>query len=365
MPSITNKPSTINYSPSTPKSKKILVTGTAGFIGFHLAKKLLERGDEVVGLDNINDYYDVNLKYARLQQLGIQKDTINNQPSTIDQNPSTINYQLSTKFPPHKFYKVDLEDTEAINHIFKTEQFDAVVNLAAQAGVRYSIENPHAYIQSNVVGFLNILEACRNYGVKNLSYASSSSVYGLNESQPFKTTDKTDTPISLYAATKKSNELMAHTYSHLYGIQTTGLRFFTVYGPWGRPDMAPMLFADAISNDRAIKVFNHGKMSRDFTYIDDIVDGVIKVIDNPSDYSVYNIGNNAPVSLMEFIETLEDALGKKAEKNFMDMQPGDVESTYADTQDLMNDFGYKPDTKLVDGIDEFVKWYKSFYKSEK
>jgi UDP-glucuronate 4-epimerase len=333
---------------------KILVTGTAGFIGFHLAKKLLERGDEVVGLDNINDYYDVNLKYARLAELGIQKKSL-----------IPNHYTLSTKFPLHKFYKVDLEDTKAINHIFETEQFDAVVNLAAQAGVRYSIENPHAYIQSNVVGFLNILEACRNYGVKNLSYASSSSVYGLNESQPFKTTDKTDTPISLYAATKKSNELMAHTYSHLYGIQTTGLRFFTVYGPWGRPDMAPMLFADAISNDRAIKVFNHGKMSRDFTYIDDIVDGVIKVIDNPSDYSVYNIGNNAPVSLMEFIETLEDALGKKAEKNFMDMQPGDVESTYADTQDLMNDFGYKPDTKLVDGIGEFVKWYKGFYKSEK
>ncbi|QHG91877.1 NAD-dependent epimerase [Sulfurimonas sp. CVO] len=332
---------------------KILVTGTAGFIGFHLAKKLLERGDEVVGLDNINDYYDVNLKYARLAELGIQKKSL-----------IPNHYTLSTKFPLHKFYKVDLEDTKAINHIFETEQFDAVVNLAAQAGVRYSIENPHAYIQSNVVGFLNILEACRNYGVKNLSYASSSSVYGLNESQPFKTTDKTDTPISLYAATKKSNELMAHTYSHLYGIQTTGLRFFTVYGPWGRPDMAPMLFADAISNDRAIKVFNHGKMSRDFTYIDDIVDGVIKVIDNPSDYSVYNIGNNAPVSLMEFIETLEDALGKKAEKNFMDMQPGDVESTYADTQDLMNDFGYKPDTKLVDGIGEFVKWYKGFYKSE-
>ncbi len=350
-------PSTINHQPSTPKSKKILVTGTAGFIGFHLAKKLLERGDEVVGLDNINDYYDVNLKYARLAELGLNiKD--------IKQSLTPNHYTLSTKFPLHKFYKVDLEDTEAINHIFEAEQFDAVVNLAAQAGVRYSIENPHAYIQSNVVGFLNILEACRNYGVKNLSYASSSSVYGLNESQPFKTTDKTDTPISLYAATKKSNELMAHTYSHLYGIQTTGLRFFTVYGPWGRPDMAPMLFADAISNDRAIKVFNHGKMSRDFTYIDDIVDGVIKVIDNPSDYSVYNIGNNAPVSLMEFIETLEDALGKKAEKNFMDMQPGDVESTYADTQDLMNDFGYKPDTKLADGIGEFVKWYKWFYKSE-
>jgi UDP-glucuronate 4-epimerase len=328
---------------------KILVTGTAGFIGYHLAKKLLERGDEVVGLDNINDYYDVNLKYARLAELGIDKESIKENSLAI-----------STKYSKHKFIKANLEDATALNRLFETEKFEAVCNLAAQAGVRYSIENPHAYIQSNVVGFLNILEACRNYGVKNLSYASSSSVYGLNESQPFKTTDKTDTPISLYAATKKSNELMAHTYSHLYGIQTTGLRFFTVYGPWGRPDMAPMLFADAISNDRAIKVFNHGNMSRDFTYIDDIVDGVIKVIDNPSNYNVYNIGNNAPVSLMEFIETLEYALGKKAEKNFMPMQDGDVVSTYADVSGLMNDFGYKPDTKLSDGIGEFVGWYKAF-----
>jgi UDP-glucuronate 4-epimerase len=331
---------------------KILVTGTAGFIGYHLTKKLLERGDEVVGLDNINDYYDVNLKYARLNELGIDKDELKG------------NKLVSSKtYPNHKFIKANLEDRQTINKLFKTEKFDAVCNLAAQAGVRYSIENPHAYIQSNVVGFMNILEACRNYGVKNLSYASSSSVYGLNKSQPFKTTDITDTPISLYAATKKSNELMAHTYSHLYGIQTTGLRFFTVYGPYGRPDMAPMLFASAISEDRAIKVFNHGKMSRDFTYIDDIVDGIIKVIDNPSSYNVYNIGNNAPVSLMEFIETLENSLDKKAKKNYMDMQPGDVESTYADTQDLMDDFGYKPDTKLADGIGKFVKWYKEFYKN--
>jgi UDP-glucuronate 4-epimerase len=335
---------------------KILVTGTAGFIGYHLAKKLLERGDEVVGLDNINDYYDVNLKYARLAELGIHGTDALASANTMIQ---------SSTYPKHKFIKANLEDSGVINKLFETEKFDAVCNLAAQAGVRYSIENPHAYIQSNVVGFLNILEACRNFGVKNLAYASSSSVYGLNESQPFKTTDKTDTPISLYAATKKSNELMAHTYSHLYGIQTTGLRFFTVYGPWGRPDMAPMLFADAISNDRAIKVFNHGNMSRDFTYIDDIVDGVIKVIDNPSNCNVYNIGNNAPVSLMEFIETLEEALGKKAEKNFMPMQDGDVVSTYADVSGLMNDFGYKPDTKLSDGIGEFVKWYKSFYGSGK
>ncbi|MCW8895325.1 NAD-dependent epimerase [Sulfurimonas sp.] len=334
---------------------KILITGTAGFIGYHLAKKLLERGDEVIGLDNINDYYDVNLKYARLNELGIEKEE-------IQENKLTT----STKYQNHKFIKANLEDQEAINTLFKTEKFDAVCNLAAQAGVRYSIENPHAYIQSNVVGFMNILEACRNFGVKNLAYASSSSVYGLNKEQPFKTTDKTDTPISLYAATKKSNELMAHTYSHLYGIQTTGLRFFTVYGPWGRPDMAPMLFADAILNDRAINVFNHGDMSRDFTYIDDIVDGVIKVIDAQIDnsqlYKLYNIGNNSPVQLLDFIKILEKAIGKEAEKNFMDMQDGDVASTYADVSGLISDFGYKPDTSLENGIGKFVSWYKSFYR---
>lgn len=314
---------------------KILVTGTAGFIGFHLAKKLLERGDELVGLDNINDYYDVNLKYARLNELGIQRADVKEKKLV-----------QSITFKNHKFIKANLEDAESMNKLFEEEKFDAVCHLAAQAGVRYSIENPHAYIQSNVVGFMNILEACRNYEIKNLAYASSSSVYGLNKSQPFKTTDKTDSPISLYAATKKSNELMAHTYSHLYGIQTTGLRFFTVYGPWGRPDMAPMLFADAITNNRAINVFNHGKMSRDFTYIDDIVAGIMKVIDKPSDFSVYNIGNNAPLSLMEFIETLETSLGKVSEKNYMPMQDGDVVSTYAD------------------GIGEFVTWYRKFYKEK-
>lgn len=340
---------------TSPKSKKILVTGTAGFIGYHLAKKLLERGDEVVGLDNINDYYDVNLKYARLAELGINKDLL------LETLPV-----VSTKYPKHKFIKASLEDTQSIYNIFENEKFDAVCNLAAQAGVRYSLQNPHAYIQSNVVGFMNILEACRNFGVKNLAYASSSSVYGLNKSQPFKTTDMTDTPASLYAATKKSNELMAHAYSHLYGIQTTGLRFFTVYGPWGRPDMAPMLFTDAILNDKAIKVFNHGDMSRDFTYIDDIVDGVIKVIDNPpapsAKHKIYNIGNNAPVQLLDFIKTLEHALGKEAKKNFMDMQDGDVKATYADVTDLMNDFGYKPDTPLEVGIQRFVEWYKDFYE---
>jgi UDP-glucuronate 4-epimerase len=351
---------------------KILITGTAGFIGYHLAKKLLERGDEVVGLDNINDYYDVNLKYARLAKLGIAR-------NEVESNNSTFNIHNSKLFSSHKFIKADLENKSVIDKLFEEEKFDAVCNLAAQAGVRYSLENPHAYIQSNIVGFLNILEACRNYNVKNLVFASSSSVYGLNKSQPFKTSDKTDTPASLYAATKKSNELMAHTYSHLYGIATTGLRFFTVYGPYGRPDMAPMLFSDAILHDRAIKVFNNGDMSRDFTYIDDIVDGVIKVIDKPSiankkwnpkepdissssaSYRIYNIGNNAPLPLMDFIETLENALGKKAQKNFMPMQDGDVVSTYADVSDLINDFGYKPDTKLAKGIGEFVRWYKEFY----
>ena len=345
---------------------KILVTGTAGFIGFHLAKKLLDQGHIVIGLDNINDYYDVNLKYGRLNELGIDK-------SNLEDNKSL----QSSIYPNHKFIKANLEDAETLNKLFEIEKFDAVCNLAAQAGVRYSIENPHAYISSNIVGFMNILEACRNYNVKNLSYASSSSVYGLNKEQPFKTTDQTDTPVSLYAATKKSNELMAHTYSHLYNIQTTGLRFFTVYGPWGRPDMAPMLFTDAILNDRAIKVFNHGEMNRDFTYIDDIVDDIIKVIDlglNPNtpiskeqvwynpNFIVYNIGNNSPISLMEFIETIENSIGKKAEKNFLPMQDGDVVSTYADVSGLINDFGYKPDTKLADGIGEFVKWYKKFYK---
>lgn len=333
---------------------KILVTGTAGFIGFHLAKKLLDQGHTVIGLDNINDYYDVSLKYGRLNELGIDK-------SNLEDNKSL----QSSTYPNHKFIKANLEDAETLNKLFETEKFDAVCNLAAQAGVRYSIENPHAYISSNIVGFMNILEACRNYNVKNLSYASSSSVYGLNKEQPFKTTDQTDTPVSLYAATKKSNELMAHTYSHLYNIQTTGLRFFTVYGPWGRPDMAPMLFTDAILNDRAIKVFNHGKMSRDFTYVDDIVDGIVKVINNPSPYNIYNIGNNSPVNLMEFIKTIENALDKEATKNFMDIQPGDVESTFADVSGLIEDFDYKPETPLSHGVDEFVKWYRGFYKYDK
>ncbi|RUM72774.1 MAG: NAD-dependent epimerase [Sulfurovum sp.] len=346
---------------------KILVTGSAGFIGFHLSKALLERGDEVVGIDNINDYYDVNLKYARLENLGISA-------------PKEGEKAQGEKYKKFTFIQMDISDTQAMYKCFKEEKFDAVCNLAAQAGVRYSLENPHTYIQSNVLGFMNVLEGCRQYDVDNLCYASSSSIYGLNTSQPFKTSDHTDHQISIYAATKKSNEMMAHTYAHLYGIRTTGLRFFTVYGPWGRPDMAPMLFADAISNDRAIKVFNHGKMSRDFTYIDDIVDGIIKVIDNPAKpnlafdtanpnpasslapYRLYNIGNNAPLSLMHFIETLEETLGKKAEKNYMDMQDGDVVSTYADVSDLMRDFNYKPSTPLKEGVEAFVAWYKKYYK---
>ncbi|PTB87822.1 NAD-dependent epimerase, partial [cyanobacterium G8-9] len=286
---------------------KILVTGAAGFIGYHLSKALLERGDNVVGIDNINDYYDVNLKYARLDKLGVVK-------SEIEESKTVC----SSIYDKGVFIKMDISDTQAIEKLFKEEKFDAVCNLAAQAGVRYSLENPHAYIQSNIVGFMNILEGCRYNNVTNLCYASSSSVYGLNTSQPFKTSDHTDHQVSIYAATKKSNEMMAHTYAHLYGICTTGLRFFTVYGPWGRPDMAPMLFTDAILNDRAIKVFNHGKMSRDFTYIDDIVDGIVKVLDKPATpaenfdtahpdpshslapYRIYNIGNNAPLSLMTF-----------------------------------------------------------------
>jgi UDP-glucuronate 4-epimerase len=359
--------------PSEQISKqKILVTGTAGFIGFHLAKKLLERGDEVIGLDNINDYYDVKLKYARLDELGIDK-------NQLEDNKLII----SKKYPKHRFVKMDLSDTKSIYKLFETESFDAVCNLAAQTGVRYSLENPHAYIDSNIKGFMNILEACRHNNVKNLSYASSSSVYGLNSSDLFKTSAHTEHPISLYAATKKSNEMMAHTYSHLYDIRTTGLRFFTVYGPWGRPDMAPMLFADAILNDRAIKVFNHGNLSRDFTYVDDIVDGIIKVIDNPAKktedfdaqnpnpaissapYRIYNIGNNSPVQLLDFIETLEESIGIKAKKDFLPMQAGDVVSTYADISDLIKDFDYRSNTNLKDGIKEFVLWYKKFYNFDK
>lgn len=342
---------------------RFLVTGSAGFIGYFLTLRLLERGDSVVGIDNLNDYYDVNLKLGRLKELGIED----------------VRSEKSKKYPGFTFKKIDISDREAMEALFKEEQFDTVCNLAAQAGVRYSIENPHAYVQSNVVGFLNILEGCRHHNVSNLCFASSSSIYGLNTSQPYKTSDSTDHPVSLYAATKKSNEMMAHTYAHLYGIQTSGVRFFTVYGPWGRPDMAPMLFTDAILNNRPIKVFNEGKMSRDFTYVEDIVDGLIKIIDNPTTpdsswdpehplpnissapYKIYNIGNNKPVKLMEFIETLESELGIEAQKEMLPMQAGDVVSTFADVSDLIEKFDYKPSTELAEGIKAFVAWYKEFY----
>jgi len=338
---------------------KILITGTAGFIGSHLAIRLLERGDKVVGLDNINDYYDQNVKYGRLQRIGIIE--------KLD-NGKDIEYGKvlkSSKYPNYKFIKLNLEDKDALFKLFEKEQFDAVCNLAAQAGVRYSLSNPDAYIGSNIVGFLNILEACRHHDVKNLSYASSSSVYGSNKKLPFSTSDSVDHPISLYAASKKSNELMAHTYSHLFGISTTGLRFFTVYGPWGRPDMALFLFVKAALEGKPIDVFNNGDMQRDFTYIDDIVEGVLRVIDNPRKdtppYKVYNIGNNAPVKLMDFIEAIENKLGKKIEKNFLPLQAGDVPATYADVQDLIDDLGYRPNTPIQEGIDKFLDWYIDFF----
>jgi UDP-glucuronate 4-epimerase len=347
---------------------KILVTGTAGFIGFHLAQRLIARGDEVVGLDCINDYYDINLKYARLNVTGIEKNKIDY--GTFVQSSKSKNY---------KFIQLKLEDRDAILKLFSDEKFDKVCNLAAQAGVRYSIQNPFTYIDSNINGFLNILEGCRHSNVKHLTYASSSSVYGLNEEMPFSTGHNVDHPISLYAASKKSNELMAHTYSYLYGIPTTGLRFFTVYGPWGRPDMALFLFTKAILEGKPIDVFNNGNMQRDFTYVDDIVEGIIRVLDNPSKtntswtgkdpdpsssvapYKVYNIGNSSPVKLLDFIEAIENALGKKAIKNYLPLQAGDVPATWADVNDLVEDFNYRPNTPIQKGVNEFVSWYKDFY----
>ena len=352
---------------------KILITGTAGFIGSHLALKLLNRGDEVVGLDNINDYYDQNVKYGRLQRTGIIDTLV--EGKDIKENELLT----SSIYPNYKFIKMNLENKKSMEELFESEKFDAVCNLAAQAGVRYSLTNPQAYVDSNIVGFVNILECCRNYDVKNLSYASSSSVYGLNEALPFSTSHNVDHPISLYAASKKSNELMAHTYSHLFGIQTTGLRFFTVYGPWGRPDMALFLFVKAALEGKTIDVFNNGEMLRDFTYVDDIVEGVTRVIDNPSNankkwngkkpdpstssatYKIYNIGNNNPVKLMDFIKAIENKLGKKIEKNMMPIQPGDVPATYADVTDLVENLNYKPETSIQNGIDKFVDWYIEFF----
>nr|WP_317852874.1 NAD-dependent epimerase [Mammaliicoccus sp. Marseille-Q6498] len=332
---------------------KILITGTAGFIGSHLSKKLISQNHEVVGIDNINDYYDVTIKEDRLKSIG------------------TENFN---------FYKIDLEDYEKMDEIFKAEKPQVVVNLAAQAGVRYSLENPKAYIDSNIVGFTNILECSRHHKIEHLIYASSSSVYGANTSKPFSTSDNIDHPLSLYAATKKSNELMAHTYSHLYDLPTTGLRFFTVYGPWGRPDMALFKFTKAIVNDEAIDVYNHGKMMRDFTYVDDIVEAISRLVkkpaqpnpewsgDNPdpsssyAPYKIYNIGNNNPVRLMEFVEAIENKLGKEAKKNYMDLQPGDVPETYANVDDLFNNIDFKPETTIQDGVNKFVDWYLDYYK---
>ena len=353
---------------------KILVTGTAGFIGSHLTERLVARGDEVIGLDCINDYYDISVKYGRLQRTGIIENL---------EDGENIEYNkllTSSNNNNYKFIKLNLENKESMMKLFEEQNFDAVCNLAAQAGVRYSLINPDAYIDSNIVGFINILEACRHNGVKNLSYASSSSVYGLNESLPFSTEDSVDHPISLYAASKKSNELMAHTYSHLYGISTTGLRFFTVYGPWGRPDMALFLFVKAALEGKKIDVFNNGEMLRDFTYIDDIVEGVMRVIDNPAQkdnswngkdgrvstssapYKIYNIGNNNPVKLMDFITAIEKKLGKTIEKNMMPIQAGDVPATYANVDDLVDDLDYKPATPIQEGVDRFVDWYLEFFK---
>lgn len=348
---------------------KILVTGAAGFIGSYLSHALLKRGDEVVGLDCINDYYDVQLKYDRLALLGINKDAI--------QAKQIVS---SSVYPSFQFICSKLEDKEQMMRLFEEEQFDIVVNLAAQAGVRYSLINPDSYIQSNIVGFLNILEACRHYPVKHLVYASSSSVYGLNGKTPFSVHDSIAHPVSLYAATKKSNELMAHTYSHLYQIPTTGLRFFTVYGPYGRPDMSPSLFAHAICKGEPLKVFNYGKMQRDFTYINDIVAGIVKVIDaapqantewdkekadpatSSAPYRIYNIGNQNPVSLMEYIEAFEAAAGKEAVKEFLPMQPGDVQQTYSDMSDMIRDFDYLPKVSVKEGVEKFMQWFKEYYK---
>jgi UDP-glucuronate 4-epimerase len=348
---------------------KILVTGTAGFIGFHLGRYLLDRGDEVVGLDSVNDYYDIRVKYGRLEETG------------IDYRQAEYNTLIdSSKYSNYSFIKLNLEDKANLDKLFAREKFDRVCNLAAQAGVRYSLVNPGAYIHANIVGFMNILEACRHNEVEHLAYASSSSVYGANETMPFSTSDNVDHPVSLYAATKKSNELMAHCYSHLFNLPTTGLRFFTVYGPWGRPDMALFLFTRAIIAGKPIDVFNYGEMKRDFTYVDDIVEGIVRVIDNPpsgnpqwsganpdpsgskAPYKVYNIGNSSPVRLMDFIEAIEEAIGRKAQKNMMEIQPGDVPATWADTTDLERDLGYKPDTPIKVGVRRFVDWYKDFYK---
>jgi len=350
---------------------KILVTGTAGFIGYHLVHRLLQDGHEVVGLDSINNYYDVSLKIDRLESAGINRRFVAYKEMVTSQDR-----------PGYRFIQVRLEDAQAVDQLFRQEQFDLVCHLAAQAGVRYSIKNPKAYINSNIIGFSNLLECCRNYPVQHLVYASSSSVYGLNRKAPFTTGDNVDHPVSLYAATKKSNELMAHTYSHLFGLPTTGLRFFTVYGPWGRPDMAYFLFTNAILQNKPIKVFNHGRMSRDFTYIDDILEGIMNILPHPPKANeqwsgehpdpasataptrIYTIGNNQPTPLMDFISTIEDILGREAQKEMLPMQPGDVESTYADLSGLTTEFDYRPKTPLRKGLENFVEWYLEYYGRE-
>ncbi|SDR00147.1 NAD-dependent epimerase [Flagellimonas zhangzhouensis] len=337
---------------------KILVTGAAGFIGYHLCESLLKNGHTVVGLDNINDYYKVKLKYDRLKELGIDP---------IEASKEKVLCSSSIHGEQMTFIKMNLEDRESLPQLFKEQNFEVVCNLAAQAGVRYSLENPNSYVDSNIVGFLNILECCRHNKIKHLVYASSSSVYGLNEKIPFSVQDNVDHPISLYAASKKSNELMAHTYSHLYRIPTTGLRFFTVYGPWGRPDMAIYLFTKAITDGKPINVFNNGEMERDFTYIDDIVEGVERIMEKPVDdrkelYKLYNIGNNSSVKLMDFIEAIEQSLGTIAEKNMMPMQPGDVTRTWANVDDLIADYNYRPNTPVKEGIQSFVGWYGKYYE---
>jgi UDP-glucuronate 4-epimerase len=345
---------------------KILVTGTAGFIGFHLAKALLERGDEVVGIDTINDYYDVELKYSRLAKTGIAREDV------------VFNVLVNSSiYHGYQFMQLDLCDRPLLEQLFLLNKFDKVINLAAQAGVRYSLDNPQAYIDANITGFLNILECCRFHNIKHLVYASSSSVYGNNSKMPLSTADSVDHPISLYAATKKSNELMAHTYSHLFGIPTTGLRFFTVYGPYGRPDMALFLFTKAIIDGKPIQVFNNGEMQRDFTYVDDIVGGVVRVLDHPplnstnvsdpsvsktAPYKIYNIGNSSPVRLMDFIGAIETKLGLQAQKVLLPMQPGDVPMTWADTSDLQSDLDYCPNTPVDEGVSNFIDWYREYYQ---
>jgi UDP-glucuronate 4-epimerase len=350
----------------------ILVTGAAGFIGYHLSGRLLADGHSVTGLDNINDYYDPRIKRDRLARLGVDVDLAAKTANTPD-NPHPV---TSGNF---RFVRMELSDQAGINTLFENSGFDAVVHLAAQAGVRYSLQHPHAYIDSNITGFLNILEACRHHPVSHLVYASSSSVYGANTHMPFSVHHNVDHPVSLYAATKKANELMAHTYSHLYGVATTGLRFFTVYGPWGRPDMALFLFADAMTSGKPIDVYNHGRMERDFTYIDDIIEGIVRLIPKPpqgnpewkgdapdpatsfAPYQIFNIGHNQPVALMEFIGELEKQLGVTAEKNMMDIQPGDVPRTWADVEDLFEYTGYRPKVKVREGIASFVAWYRDYF----